>query len=149
MTVALRFIAALDAADWDGLRALLADSCTYAVRGQLLEGPEAIVASYRSVEDWVRETFDEVRYDSEVLAHDEHTARVGFRDRLRYGERRLDFRCEQHLRIDDGLVAHIEHVDLPGEREKAERFNRACGLTKEAPLAVQPDEARDETTPPR
>ena len=43
----------------------------------------------------------------------------------------LDFRCQQVITLGpERRVVQIEHVDLPGEAEKAERFNAACGVSK-------------------
>lgn len=88
-TVVRRFAAALDAADWPTASAALHDDCEYVCRGQTTRGPEAIVASYRTIHDWVQTTIGE-----------------------------------------DGLVSRIEHVDLPGEVDKAAAFNQACGVRR-------------------
>lgn len=130
-TVARRFAAALDAADWGTVVSLMAPACTYACRGSTTVGAGEIVASYRAVDEWVKTTFEDVRYDSEVQAEGKSLARLSFRDRMRHGAHRLDFRCQQRIELDsEGRIARIEHIDLPGEREKADRFNEACGVQR-------------------
>ena len=126
-----RFAATLDDEDWAGARSLLARDCEYAFRGGTLHGPEAIIGCYRDIGQWVHESFDSVRYESRVEAMPDGRVRIHFRDRIDHGEHHLDFRCQQVLSVDErGLIDRIEHVDLPGERERADAFNRACGVER-------------------
>lgn len=125
------FAKALDAGDWAGVEALVARGCTYRIRGDTVVGAEPIVGSYRRIAEWVDSTFDAVRYESEVKPHDGDRARIRFRDLIDHGPHHLDFRCEQLIAVDgSGAIIDIEHVDIPGEPEKAAAFNRACGVAK-------------------
>lgn len=129
--LALRFAATLDASDWAAATALLAPDCVYACRGQRTVGAAAIVQTYRTIGEWVDQTFETVRYESKVDALPDGVALISFRDRLDHGEHHLDFRCQQRITAGPrGLIAHIEHIDLPGELEKAARFNQACGVSR-------------------
>ena len=125
------FAAALDADDWAGAEALLADECVYAFRGGEMRGAAEIVGSYRKIGEWVARSFDAVRYESRVAPLEDVRVEIAFRDLIDHGEHHLDFRCKQRLRVDaEGRVVHIEHIDIEGEPEKAARFNAACGVTK-------------------
>jgi len=132
VSVATQFAAALNRRDWAGVRALLTADCAYECRGSTTVGADAIVSSYRTMDTWVSETFESVRYDSDIEARPRGQVLIEFRDRMDYGEHHLDFRCLQLLSFtdDNASIRHIEHIDLPGERDKADRFNRACGVTR-------------------
>ncbi|MEM6993338.1 MAG: GNAT family N-acetyltransferase [Myxococcota bacterium] len=129
--VALKLCRALDTGRWATLHALLAPTCHYDCRGSQTVGRDDIVDSYRSMDDWVRRNFDNIRYDSSVETVAPDTALVTFRDHMESGTHTLDFRCQQRVRVGESdLVEHIVQIDLPGERAKADRFNAACGVTR-------------------
>ncbi len=130
-TTALRFAAVLDAGDWDAARALLSPMCGYECRGSTTEGPDAIVASSREVGEWVAATFTDVRDASAIVATAPGWVTLELRDHMAHGAHVLDFRCRQRLAIDaDGQIEVVEHIDLPGEREKADESNAACGVER-------------------
>ncbi len=131
LELARRFAVALDASDWDAAGGCLAPTCEYVFRGTCIVGRDPVIDSYRKIGEWVATTFECVRYESAVRPAEPAAAVIAFRDLIDHGEHHLDFRCEQRLEVGaDGLVARIEHVDLPGEPEKAARFNAACGVEK-------------------
>jgi len=125
------FAAALDRGDWEATASLLADECVYDFRGGRLDGPSAIVACYRKIGEWVDDTFDSVRYESRVELRPGGLVLLHFRDVIEHGEHLLDFRCQQLLSVDPhGQIYRIEHIDIPGEKEKADAFNLACGVAR-------------------
>ena len=129
--VAQRFAVALDEDRWDAVAACLAADCEYVCRGVTMRGPAQIVASYRTIGEWVVATFESVRYESAVEAIDDDRALISFRDLLDHQGHHLDFRCQQVVTLGpEHTIVHIEHVDLPGEPEKVVRFNAACGVEK-------------------
>ncbi len=131
LAVARRFAAALDLSDWEAVAACLTANCEYSFRGKSTHGREQIVSSYRTIGDWVDATFESVRYESAVDAFAPGRARISFRDLMDHRGHHLDFRCQQIVTLGtEGAIAHIEHVDLPGEAEKVEKFNAACGVQK-------------------
>ena len=131
-TIAERFARALDDGDWDAAASLLHPECRYACRGTLQTGP-SLLDAYRTTDEWAKATFESVRYESRVEVEDGR-ARIHFRDLMDHGEHHLDFRCQQLVSVDDdGRIIEIEHIDLPGETEKADRFNRACGVVRPTP----------------
>ena len=96
-----------------------------------MTGVDAIVGSYRTIDEWVRETFEGLQYESKVELKPDGSALITFRDRMSLGEHHLDFRCQQLIELDDdGLIGSITHIDIEGEPEKAARFNAACGVVK-------------------
>ena len=128
-SVAERFARALDDGDWSAAASLLHPECRYDCRGSVMVGP-ALLDGYRATDEWVKSTFDAVRYESRVEV-DDGRARIHFRDLIDHGEHHLDFSCQQLLTIDaDGRIVSIEHIDLPGETEKADAFNEACGVQR-------------------
>src|SRR5262245_46706300 len=122
----------LDQDDFPAARALLADDCVYHAARETLRGPDAIVESYRAASAWARRMFDEVRYESEVESVSRDTARVTFVDYLlKVGHGWHRYRCQQEFSMGaDGLIAHIVHRELPGEREALEAFFAACGIER-------------------
>lgn len=123
--VAERFAKALDTADWSTAAALLHPECRYDCRGSSVIGP-ALLDGYRTIDEWVKATFDAVRYESRVEV-EPNQARIHFRDLIDHGPHHLDFRCQQLIRIDNqNRITNIQHIDLPGEPEKAKAFNQAC-----------------------
>ena len=131
LTIASSFAAALDRADWDAAQQLLAPGCRYDCRGDTTEGAGAIISAYREVDEWVKRTFERVRYNSQVAALEDGRYRITFRDLIDHRSRHLDFRCQQLLSLDAaGKITRIEHFDLPGERERADAFNEACGVMR-------------------
>jgi hypothetical protein len=89
------------------------------------------VACYTELCEWVETTFEAVQYESRVELENDGRVRVHFRGLIDHGEHHLDFRCQQLLTVDEqGLIQRIEHIDLPGERDKDDGFNLACGVTR-------------------
>jgi hypothetical protein len=120
---ARRFAAALDAEDYEAVRASLAPGCVYAAPEGVLVGPEAIVASYRKNAVAARGRFAKIEYASEVASAGPAEAVITFIDRVMLGGGWHEHRCRQHLRLDaGGLVEHITHEELPGERERLQQF---------------------------
>jgi hypothetical protein len=91
--VAQRFAIALDEERWEAVSQCLAPDCEYLCRGKLTWGPAQIVASDRTIGEWVATTFESVRYESAVEAIDAVRALVRFRDILDHQGHHLDFRC--------------------------------------------------------
>ena len=128
-SVAERFARALDQSDWKAAALLLHPKCRYNCRGSVVIGP-TLLDGYRTTDEWVKSTFDAVRYESRVEVEGGRV-RIHFRDLIDHGDHHLDFSCQQVLTIDDGgHIVSIEHVDLPGEVEKADAFNQACGVRR-------------------
>jgi hypothetical protein len=120
--VAARFAAALDADDFAAAGALLSPECRYEVRGEVLTGPEAILASYREASESARREFGRVTYSSCVIEATDTTAIIEFADHLERAGTAHTFRSRQHLEVTAGRVTAIRHEDLPGEREKLAAF---------------------------
>lgn len=128
------FTAALDAGAWEDVSKCLTTNCEYVFRGNLMSGAGLIVDMYRSIGEWVEKTFDSVRYESSLESLHSESVKIKFRDIMDHRGHHLDFRCEQIIRVNsEGLIDRIEHFDLPGESEKAARFNEACGVTRPGP----------------
>jgi hypothetical protein len=122
-TLARRFAQLLDADDLERLGPMLAAGCVYDTGREVLEGPAAVLASYRDASTRARGRFDRLRFDSELVAADDHSAVVLFRDHLTLRGHTHVHICHQRVTFGaDGLVTRIEHHELPGERERLEAF---------------------------
>lgn len=129
--IAEGFCAALDAGDWPAVSSLLDPECEYHFRGEVTAGIDIIVGSYRTIDEWVHETFESVHYESHVELRSDDAALITFRDQMDHGEHHLDFRCQQLIQTNrHDLIRRITHIDLEGEPEKVIRFNAACGVVK-------------------
>lgn len=119
---------ALDREDYESARQLLAEDCRYEIRGEVLEGADAIIESYRSNGDSGNERFDRVEYESAVEAI-ESGARINYTDRITKAGETHVHRCAQEVRANaEGLIEFIRHVDLEGEREALQAFCERHGV---------------------
>lgn len=126
------FARALDADDLAAARPYLDSDCHYQLRDETLRGPDAILESYRRASRMAQELFDDVAYASRVLAVKGDTAVVHYEDILTLDGETHVHNVRQRLAFGgDGLIAYIEHEDLPGERERLERFLARFGKTLE------------------
>ncbi len=129
---ARRLAAALDRSDFEAARPLLADSCTYRMRDEVLAGAEAILASYARNAEWAERSFDRIEYESEVHPAADGRARILFTDRTLHRGVRHVYRCEQLVAVDaNGRVGEITHVDLPGQSEALAAFLDRVGVARE------------------
>lgn len=121
----------LDRDAFELARPLLSPRCVYDVRGERHVGSNAILASYAAATRYAHKTFDEVRYESEVLGENPtRTFSVRFTDVLTHGGRVHRHRSLQHWTFGDDLrIERIVHEDLPGEREAVRAFARSRGIT--------------------
>lgn len=123
------FAKALDADDFETARRLLSAECDYEVRGQVLRGPDAIIACYARASASGRAALDEIRFESMVEGASGQAVTVRFVDHLRKGPRAYRFECLQHLTFSGrGLIVHITHEDIDGERERLYAFFESCGI---------------------
>jgi len=123
------FVRALDTEDFDATEAILAPSCVYQFRGAETLGGAKIVASYRAAAEWASESFDRIRYESSLQQETPTRFRVRFIDLTEHGGRSHRHECEQVFTVDaDGRIDSIEHIDLPGERERLRAFLDGVGV---------------------
>ena len=122
---AARFAAALDEEDYLSAGALLAEGCVYYAGASTLVGADAIIGSYRGNGEAARRRFGEVEYFSHVESKAASAAVIVFTDRVRLGGQWHEFRCRQHVAVDErGLIVEIRHEEIPTERERLEDFER-------------------------
>lgn len=131
--------AALDGADFEAARLLLARNCAYAFRGRVIRGSDAICASYEAAHVDALATFDSVAYESSVRGESAEAAVIRFVDVLTKGDAEHRHECEQRIVVDaraesGGTIVAIEHVDLPGQREALDVFLARVGLATRGPL---------------
>jgi len=122
---AKRFAESLDAGDYPAAQAMIGDDCKYTCRGCVYHGPSAIIDAYRGTGDSAEREFDEVRYESTVTSAGDKSALIHFTDHLSHNDEQFTFECQQVIEVDDdGRIARIEHIDLPGQRESLSEFRR-------------------------
>lgn len=118
------FANALDGDDFDAAAGLIASHCRYDVRGEVHNGPGAIVASYAAASEMVIGRFDGHEYDSVVTG-----TSIRFRDHLQHGGSKHTFVSRQHLVVENGLIVRIRHEDLAGERERLAAWLGMVGVS--------------------
>ena len=121
-----RFAKALDREDYDGARSVLSPGCVYLLRGARIEGPEAIIASYRGNGDEANARFESIEYGSNVREGDGEWVVIEFWDELAHLGRTHRHCCEQWVVVESGRIVRIEHRDLDGEVESLTAFQRRC-----------------------
>jgi hypothetical protein len=134
-SIADRFAAALDAEDYSAAHKLLAEGCVYHTRTAIIDGPDAIIDSYRINAESAKRRFDSVEYVSDVEVSSPLSAVISFTDRLRIGVESHEFHCRQEVRIGgDGLIDEIWHEELPEERQRLKDFeDRLTGRCVDPP----------------
>jgi hypothetical protein len=121
-----QFAKALDQSDFESVIPLLAADCTYTISGSTLSGIEAIIASYQEADEWGKKNLDDVRYESKVEGN-----AITFIDFLSHKGKSHLHQCQQITTMNaDGLICHIEHVELRGEREQVDEFFSSVGVVR-------------------
>ena len=129
-TIAKHFAQALDRCDFAKAGRYISSDCHYQTGYEELIGPQVILASYSESAEWGSKTLDQVIYESEVQGEGENLS-VLYIDRITHGGQTHEYRCRQHLSINDaGLIVRIVHEELPGEREKLNEFLARCGIRR-------------------
>ena len=124
---------ALDDDDYVTAASTMAEHVEYSIGDQLMYGPQAVVASYRASSEMARRLFDQVGFGHEVVPTDDpYSFRVTYSDVLTVGDETLTHTAEQQVTVapDEGVV-RIINLDLPGEREKVDRFMARHGLERD------------------
>jgi hypothetical protein len=130
---AQRFAAALDAEDYEGVRATLAAHCRYHAPEGLRIGPDEIVTSYRQNGASGRDRFEKIEYQSRVEAVGTADALITFIDRVLLGGAWHEFRCRQRIHIGAaGLIDEIRHEEIPGQRERLQQFEAGAAGERNA-----------------
>ena len=130
--VATSLARALDRNDFIEAAMWIATDCVYEVRGDVIVGSAAILASYADTATWAEKAFDEVRYESVVEEPNGETVAVLYTDYLlKVPGQWHRHRCRPHLTVGAaGRVVRIVHEDLPGAMESLERYFEACGIER-------------------
>src|SRR4051812_47913916 len=100
---AARFAEALDRNDFNGANSMLTSDCLYDRRaGQLtsegiIVGPDAIIASYKSHDEWARQIFERVAYSSVIEAVKGPVATIRFVDEIEKSGKHHIYSSLQHI----------------------------------------------------
>lgn len=124
---------ALDADDYEMAASVLSDQVEYSIGEDVINGPAAVLASYREASEMAHRLFDSVSYGHVVNTTDDPLFfRVSYSDELTVAGETLKHMAEQHVTVaaDEGVV-RIVNVDLPGEREKVDEFMARHGLSRD------------------
>ena len=130
IAIARHFAAALDRCDYEEAAHFISSECACSVGTETLVGPQAIIASYRESSDWGARVLDSVAYESSVRSVPVG-ARVRFVDHITHRGQSHTYRCHQYLEFDaGGLITHILHEEILGEREALDAFFTRCGIRR-------------------
>ena len=124
LQIAQQFASLIDQAKFDDAKQLLAEDCTYHYFEGSYAGRENIANIYRMHHKFGEQHFDEVRLSSVASDMADGKHRIQFNDLLRLGDRWHSSHSEEILRIEDGLIRHIEHITLPEEGRAMAEFLR-------------------------
>lgn len=127
------FVHALDVEDFTAAQSLLDPDCVYQFRGKQTRTANAIIDSYRAAADWARASFDSIRYESDLIQESPTRFRVRYADLTDHAGQSHRHECEQVFTFNSkGRIDTIEHVDLPGERERLDAFLESVGVSRRA-----------------
>ena len=122
---------ALDEDDYDTARTVLAPGVTYEVKGQVLEGPDDVLDSYRDASSMAHRIFDGVGYDHVISQGSDSGFVVDYRDVLTIGDETLVHHARQEYTVDpERGVVHIVNVELPGEAKRVDDFLARHGRSR-------------------
>jgi len=128
---ARRFSHALDAEDYESVRAMLASDCVYVTRTGTLVGPDDIVNSYRDSATLAHQLFESVTFTSEIQRVSRDQAWILFVDHIRNVDRNHTFRCRQRLRFStELLIRQITHEEIPNQRQELLEFCRLARISE-------------------
>ena len=122
-STAERFAKSLDADDFQAASKFLSPDCQYSVRDKTLEGPAAIIESYREASQKARRLFDGVEYGSEIVEVGPQHVVVKYWDRIEKDGHSHVYTSLQQLTFGhDGRIVRALHREIPGERESLTAF---------------------------
>lgn len=101
---------------------LMHPSCVYYYRDKIIQGAQAIIEVYKSNYETGAKKLDEILFSSKVEEMTNKSFKLKYLDRIRKRKSWHEYHCEQHIKIEEGLVTQIIHVDLPGEVEKLNQW---------------------------
>ncbi len=123
ISIATQFAKALDEEDYKTAIEMISTQCEYFCRGKVYYGSDEIIKSYQSAGDSAQIDFDKIEYESFISTLEENSALIDFVDHFYLQEKKHTFKCQQQIEVgNDGLIIHIKHIDLPGEREALDEF---------------------------
>ncbi len=138
--IARAFVHALDHEDFAAAEPLLAPDCVYTIRSETIQSATEIIASYRAAAEWARTSFDRIRYESQLTQESPSRFRVRYIDLTDHRGLTHRHECEQVFTFNNAnQIDTIEHIDLPGERERLDTFLDRVGVTRSTPSASPPD----------
>ncbi len=128
--IALQFGTSLDNDNYTLFRATLAPHCKYNIGDKELKGPIDISNLYESNMKEGHQKFDELVWGNcRIEEVSENEFDVYFSDFLKHKGIEHNYKCKQRLTInDENLVTHIQHMELPCEREDLLKFYAKVGL---------------------
>jgi hypothetical protein len=128
---AQKFCDAFNHDNLEELRSLLALDCVYQKGEDQLVGPDAIIDKYRANMAYAHQLYDRVEFQTTVTEIGDQQATVKFTDILTHQGRVYDYNTFQQLTYtQDFIIARIDEIAIPGEREGLIRFKEALGLLR-------------------
>ena len=129
-TIATLFGQYLDQDDFVQFKTILAPDCQYEINGKLLTDNETIAGLYEKNMKEGKLKFDELRWGEAVIKKvTDDQFDVYFSDFLTHQGITHNYHCKQRVTINAAfLVSKIEHIELPGEKEKLTAFYAKVGL---------------------
>ena len=129
--LAKRFATLMDNNQYVDAGKMMADDCQYLFQDKRIDGASAILKTYIDNYTSASKTLDEIQFTSEVEPIESNSLyRLKYLDRIRKGDSWFEHRCEQHIKIENGEITTIVHVDLPGEAEKLKSWRDEMGIKR-------------------
>lgn len=133
LATARRFAEALDRDDFDTAAGMLAEHVIYDAPNGRLDSRDAVIDSYARNARWARQAFDELTFRSDVQMLATDRAEILYTDETMHRGVHHVYQCRQIITFDDtGRITHIEHREIPGEKEDLESFLDRVGVKRES-----------------
>lgn len=123
-----QFALALDAANFEVAKGYLSDDCHYTTSDGVLQGPEAIMRSYRDSHARALGELDSISYESQIVGHSEEEVTIHFIDHIVKDEYSHTFRSHQRVHFNtNSQIDRITHEEIEDERERLNFFLTRLG----------------------
>ena len=145
----VEFAKALDVDDFEGASAYLLEDCTYDSPSGRITGARRILDAYAGNAAWAREAFESLEFRSEVVLSSPRTATITYTDITHHAGFHHTYQCRQIATFDErGVIVHIAHEEIEGEREALAAFMERIGVTRDGAGGIGATTTRAAREPP-
>jgi hypothetical protein len=126
-----RFASALDRDDFDLAITMLGSDCIYETASETLQGPEAVIKSFKDATEWAHKNLDSIIYLHTIEECQDCKNAIRFVDDVVHRGKQMRHQCLMHVTTGDkGKITKLRLEDLPGEKQKVADFLQVVGVKR-------------------